>query len=242
MAEFLAVALSAAVGGFVQSVTGFGAAVVMMTVFPRYFGMTVAPSVSTGVCLGLSLALAVRFRWHLKLRLILLPTALYTVSSLLAIRWIGAMDLRRLTVAFGIFLILLGGWLLLPRRGREFRVTLPFTIGCSLLAGVCGGLFSISGPIMAVYFLAATEGREEYLGNMQTHFAFNNAMSLAARTASGYFGWGLLPVTLLGIGGMVLGQKLGLRVGGKLNAGQLRKVVYGYVLLSGIVTVIRNLG
>ena len=121
MAEFLAVALSAAVGGFVQSVTGFGAAVVMMTVFPRYFGMTVAPSVSTGVCLGLSLALAVRFRRHLKLRLILLPTALYTVSSLLAIRWIGAMDLRRLTVAFGIFLILLGGWLLLPARGREFR-------------------------------------------------------------------------------------------------------------------------
>ena len=52
MAEFLAVALSAAVGGFVQSVTGFGAAVVMMTVFPRYFGMTVAPSVSTGVAWG----------------------------------------------------------------------------------------------------------------------------------------------------------------------------------------------
>lgn len=50
------------------------------------------------------------------------------------------------------------------------------------------------------------------------------------------------PVTLLGIGGMVLGQKLGLRVGGKLNAGQLRKAVYGYVLLSGIVTVVRNLG
>ena len=241
MAEFLAVALSAAVGGFVQSVTGFGAAVVMMTVFPRYFGMTVAPSVSTGVCLGLSLALAVRFRRHLKLRLILLPTALYTVSSLLAIRWIGAMDLRRLTVAFGIFLFPPGGWLLLPRRGREFRVTLPFTIGCSLLAGVCGGLFSISGPIMAVYFLAATEGREEYLGNMQTHFLFNNCISAAARAASGLFPLSLVPMTLLGIAGVVCGQKLGLAVGKKLNAEQMKKLVYLYVMVSGAVTVVRNL-
>lgn len=33
---YLAVALSAALGGFVQSITGFGAAVVMMTILPYF--------------------------------------------------------------------------------------------------------------------------------------------------------------------------------------------------------------
>lgn len=41
---YLAVALSAALGGFVQSITGFGAAVVMMTILPYFFTMAVAPS------------------------------------------------------------------------------------------------------------------------------------------------------------------------------------------------------
>ena len=49
---YLAVALSAALGGFVQSITGFGAAVVMMTILPYFFTMVVAPSVSTSSASG----------------------------------------------------------------------------------------------------------------------------------------------------------------------------------------------
>ena len=59
---YLAVALSAALGGFVQSITGFGAAVVMMTILPYFFTMVVAPSVSTSICLGLTVTLAWKLR------------------------------------------------------------------------------------------------------------------------------------------------------------------------------------
>ena len=61
---YLAVALSAALGGFVQSITGFGAAVVMMTILPYFFTMAVAPSVSTSICLGLTVTLAWKLRNH----------------------------------------------------------------------------------------------------------------------------------------------------------------------------------
>ena len=59
---YLAVALSAALGGFVHSITGFGAAVVMMTILPYFFTMAVAPSVSTSICLGLTVTLAWKLR------------------------------------------------------------------------------------------------------------------------------------------------------------------------------------
>ena len=59
---YLAVTLSAALGGFVQSITGFGAAVVMMTILPYFFTMAVAPSVSTSICLGLTVTLAWKLR------------------------------------------------------------------------------------------------------------------------------------------------------------------------------------
>ena len=105
---YLAVALSAALGGFVQSITGFGAAVVMMTILPYFFTMAVAPSVSTSICLGLTVTLAWKLRKSIDLKLTLPPTLLYAAASVTAIRFIGSMDLRVMTMVFGAFLMLLG--------------------------------------------------------------------------------------------------------------------------------------
>ena len=87
---YLAVALSAALGGFVQSITGFGAAVVMMTILPYFFTMAVAPSVSTSICLGLTVTLAWKLRKSIDLKLTLPPTLLYAAASVTAIRFIGS--------------------------------------------------------------------------------------------------------------------------------------------------------
>ena len=173
---YLAVALSAALGGFVQSITGFGAAVVMMTILPYFFTMEVAPSVSTSICLGLTVTLAWKLRKSIDLKLTLPPTLLYAAASVTAIRFIGSMDLRVMTMVFGAFLMLLGAYLLLTEKKAAIRVTLD-----------------------------------------------------------------LLPLTLLGVAGVVCGQRFGLKLGGKLNAVQLRRLVYAYVILSGAATVVQHL-
>ena len=119
---YLAVALSAALGGFVQSITGFGAAVVMMTILPYFFTMAVAPSVSTSICLGLTVTLAWKLRKSIDLKLTLPPTLLYAAASVTAIRFIGSMDLRVMTMVFGAFLMLLGAYLLLTEKKALHRL------------------------------------------------------------------------------------------------------------------------
>lgn len=238
---YLAVLSGAALGGFVQSITGFGAAVVMMTILPHFFNMAVAPSISTSICLGLSITLAWRLRKKINLRLTLPPTLLYAVASVSAIHFIGAIDLRLLTVLFGVFLMLLGGALLLTGNRGPLRVTPLVTVVCGLLAGACGGLFSIGGPIMALYYLAVTDDHESYLANAQANFAFNNITSISARIAGGYYTLDFLPLTLLGVVGVVCGQRFGLKLGSRLNAEQLRRLVYAYVVFSGALTVAQQL-
>lgn len=237
---YLAVAAGAALGGFIQSITGFGTAVMLMTILPHFFDMTLAPSISTTVCLGLSATLAWRFRHHIDARICLLPTVLYAVAGLVMIHLIGAMDLRFLTILFGAFLIALGGFMLL-RGNRSVRVTPALSVVCGIAGGISGGLFSIGGPIMAVYYLAATDDRESYIANAQINFAVTNVTSLSMRIANGYYSWSLLPLSLLGIAGVVLGEKLGLKLGDRLNAAQLRLVVYCYVILSGVITIVQQL-
>ena len=142
---YLAVALSAALGGFVQSITGFGAAVVMMTILPYFFTMAVAPSVSTSICLRLTVTLAWKLRKSIDLKLTLPPTLLYAAASVTAIRFIGSMDLRVMTMVFGAFLMLLGAYLLLTEKKAAIRVTPVVTVVCGLLAGVCGDCFPSAG-------------------------------------------------------------------------------------------------
>lgn len=213
----------------------------MMTILPYFFTMAVAPSVSTSICLGLTVTLAWKLRKSIDLKLTLPPTLLYAAASVTAIRFIGSMDLRVMTMVFGAFLMLLGAYLLLTEKKAAIRVTPVVTVVCGLLAGVCGGLFSIGGPIMAIYYLAATDSRESYLANAQANFAVNNVTSITTRVLSGYYTLDLLPLTLLGVAGVVCGQRFGLKLGGKLNAVQLRRLVYAYVILSGAVTVVQHL-
>ena len=94
---------------------------------------------------------------------------------------------------------------------------------------------------MAVYYLAVTKDREEYLANAQANFAVNNVTSITTRILNGYYTLDLLPLTLLGIAGVVCGQRFGLNLGSRLNADQLRRVVYAYVIFSGAVTVVQQL-
>ena len=66
-----AVFLSAAVAGLIQSVTGFGAAVMMMLVVPYFLDMIRAPALVSTVALGLSVVLAWRFRRYVEWKLTL---------------------------------------------------------------------------------------------------------------------------------------------------------------------------
>jgi len=238
---WVAVALGAAIGGFIQSVTGFGLAVFLMTVLPYFFSMLIAPSVSTSICFFLTVSIAWKFRKKIKLSVMLLPTICYNLASVMVIRLLGDMDLRMLTMAFGAFLVLLGGYFLLFAKDKDVHFTVPLTILFALLAGTCGGLFSIGGPFMAIYFLTATKDREEYLANIQSHFFAGNIVNMAARISAGYYTVNLIPYTLIGIVGVLCGKKFGLKLGSKLNANRLRVIVYGYVLLSGVITIVQQL-
>ena len=55
---WLIVALTAAAAGTVQTVTGFGAAVVLMLVLPHLFGVVTASALSMSICIALTASLA----------------------------------------------------------------------------------------------------------------------------------------------------------------------------------------
>jgi len=236
-----ALVVGAFLGGFIQPITGFGSALILVLFLSPFYSMTLAPSLAAGISIGLCAPMVWRSRKSIDWRGALLPVAVYTVVSVLVIRMLGSFDLKLLTMVFGAFLVVLSVYYLFFAKKVSVRPSRMAALACSAFSGITGGLFSVGGPLMALYFVASTENRETYVGNLQLLFTVTNIASVVMRAASGLYPVSLLPVTLLGAAAIIAGERVGARVSTRVNASNIKTVVYIGVGVSGVLTLVEQL-
>lgn len=239
--SYLVVTAAAVGAGIIQTVTGFGAGIFTMLVIPYFFDMIAAPALSSAICLGLSVSLAWKFRKQINWKTCIPPTLLYTVFSVASIRMVKNIDLDLLTLVFGVFLVVLSVWFLAFSTRVSFQANWKTSLVCSPISGVCSGLFGIGGPLMAIYFVSASRDKEEYIATSQLLFAVTGAVNLGTRVLNGIYTLDLLPITVLGFVGITVGKKIGLKILHLLDGEKMKKLVYAYVGISGILTVVQQL-
>lgn len=238
---YLIVALLAFLAGLVQTITGFGAGIVMMAGLPYLFPIAEAPSLSTIVCLALSGTLFFRLRKFVEWKKVLLPWLCFNVFSLTAVRFLPTLNLHGLTIAFGIFLIVVAVYLLFFEEKMSFQPTVTVSLLFGAISGVCNGFFGIGGPLMALYYLKVAEDRKSYLADLQFFFFSSGILSLLMRIASGLVPLRFLAYAPIGIIAILLGKKLGLKVSEKIDAKTFRRLVCIVTGLSGVITLIQQL-
>ena len=94
-----------AVSGVVQSVTGFGSAILIMMVMPHFFNMLQAPAITSSITLGITAGLAWHYRKQIDLRVMILPTVIYELGSVVTLLVAGNLDLDVIGTSFVLFLI-----------------------------------------------------------------------------------------------------------------------------------------
>jgi len=235
---YLAVLIATALSGLVQSVTGFGAGVVMLMVFPRFLDMLHAPALSTAIVMGSAATIAWKFRKQADLRLVLPVAAAYLCLSTTSITAAKHLDLELLSMAFGVFLILLSIYYLRFSKSITLRPTPAAAILCGAASGLCGGLFGVGGPLLSLYLLAASDGKQSYIANIQTVFFITNTTNTITRVCNGIYTAELLPLTLLGLAGISIGNVCGLRVLDRIDIQRMKTIVYLFVGVSGALNVL----
>ena len=228
----------AILAGAVQTITGFGAAVVLMLVLPRFFDMVTAPAVSSAIAMGISISLVWKLRKHIKLQICLLPTAVYLLCSVLGILIAKRVHLEYLSVAFGVFLIALSVYFFVFSEKIKIQASWKMAVVCAMISGFTAGLFGIGGPLMAAYYISAIDDKKTYIASLQFMFAFTNVTNLFVRIFNGIFTANLLPVVLLGMLGVTIGKTGGLRILDKVHPGKIKKLVYAFVGVSGLLSLL----
>lgn len=222
--------------GFVQSAAGFGAAVIIMALFPFFFSLTDAATLSNVITMWLAAAVFWRYRKHVLLRELLLPALIYGVVSTLAIGLCRQADVRMLKRWFGVFLIALSLYFLLISGRFQLKRGTAASSVCAVISGITGGLFAIGGPPLSLYYVSVMPDKESYLGTLNALLLITVVMNVAARLFGGFYHTEQIPYLLLGSAAILCGSVLGGKLIERLSMETMKKGVYLLMLVSGVYT------
>lgn len=235
--DLLLVFLPALGGGIIQTTTGFGFGLFVMMFYPLFLPVTEASALSSTMSLLLALTLTIRLRRHLRLKELLFPLGVDLAFGLASAAAAAYIDLSMLKAVLGIFLVLMALYLIFLSGRFAVRPNKKSAFVCCALGGLSSGFFGIGGPPILPYFLAAY-GNEKltYIVSLQLVFAVTGMSNTVVRIVNGIYTLRVLLLAIPGIAAMFIGQAIGLRIVDKINARQLKKIVYVVLGLSGILT------
>lgn len=162
----------------------------------------------------------------------------FCITSFFAIKFVSSTDNRILEIILGSVLICLAAYFLLFSNKNSVTPTLKWQIPLGSLSGIMGGLFGMHGPAAVAYFLPSEKTKESYLAIAQAYFVITNIYMSIIRAGNGFVtsdvGYGLL----WALPGIVVGIFLGKKVFDKVNSDLLKKIIYIYMIVAGIIQII----
>ena len=110
---------------------------------------------------------------------------------------------------------------------------------CGFLSGITASFFGVGGPFLAVYLIGASRSKESYTANMQFIFLITNVIIFVNKAMKGLFSLQLVPITVAGILGVLLGQWFGTKLTDRLDIDKMKMVVYVFIGISGLITIMQ---
>lgn len=226
-------------GAFIQRVSGFGFGIFAMTILPyalpTYGEATTLSSMLASVT---SAIIMVRMFKLIAWRKLLPILVTFLVVSYFSIMFVASASDGLLKKILGAILILVSIYFFFFSDRVKLKPTLWVQVGMGVISGVMGGLFSMQGPPAVLYFLACTEKKEEYLVLAQTYFVLGNVMMTLFRAQSGFVTGAVLHAWCYGLAAVLLGTWIGSKVFHRISASMLRKIIYAYMAVSGVVAMV----
>ena len=225
--------LIALAGSFVQSATGFGYAVTVMALWPLLLPYRTALVVELLSSMALCVAIAARYRPFINWRQLIAPCAASLVTNWLGLQIMAGSPESVLRRLLGGALMALAVYFIFFSEKLRLRPTLAAGIVAGGVAGLSAGMFSIGGPPIVVYYLAAFEDKKEYTAATQMYFILTSLWLVAQHLWMGNVDGLALQCTGAALAGLAVGTAAGLAVFKALPLERIKKLVYAFMLVMG---------
>lgn len=234
------VILVATVGSTIQRVTGFGFGIFAMLFLTRIITVYGEANALSGLLsftstLIVALSHAKKVDW----KNLLFPCIGFAVISVPSILLMKKLDNRVLLIMLGAALILLSGYMFFFSSKIKIKPS-PFTgLAAGGFSGILGGIFSMGGPPVVIYFMQSEgDDKDRYLATIQMYFLLSNVYGTTVKAINGFITKEVLILAAFGTVGMIAGIFIGKLIFKKLRVDILRRVVYCFMAVAGVVNIV----
>lgn len=218
---------------FIQSVAGFGVALVSMAILPGLVGVKVAAPLVALVALTIEIILLWRYKAALNLRAIWQVV----IASLFGVPF-GIFALRSLEE--GVILFALGIVVASYAVYGLLNLKLPklahptWAYGLGFIAGMLGGAYNTSGPPVIIYGASRGWLPSEFKGNLQGFFLINSLVIVFSHAFAQSFTQGIWRLYVLSIPAVAIGLLAGYFMDRYIDAEVFRKIVLILLIVMGV--------
>ena len=224
---------------FVQRVSGFGFGIIAMAVFtyllPSY-GEATALSGMLGALT--SVITAIRLRREVPWKKLLPILLTFLLVSFFAVGFVSRADSGPMKKVLGAVLICVSLYFFFLSERIRIRPGLGMQLGMGTLSGVMGGLFAMQGPPAVIYFISSAGSNREYIAMTQWYFFVGNVMMTVYRAGEGLVTRTVMLDWLVCVPAVMAGIFVGGLVSGRIKIKLLRKIVYAFLAVSGLISLL----
>lgn len=240
--DILLIFLLTIVASFIQRTTGFGFGIFMMTMLP-FLMPSYAEATTLSGLLSITTSLFVTIKmWRLiswkRLWLILLTFIVISAVCIRVLAHIGGSSFRPV---LGGILIAASLYFLFLNSKINIRPTKLSQLVTGSISGAMGGFFGMQGPPAVLYFISSEPDRDRYMAIVSAYFVFGNTAMTLVRAGNGFLTSLVVKYFAICIIAVALGVFLGNIASKHIPVKVFRKVVYGYIGVSGMIVILTTL-
>ena len=216
-----------------QTVAGFGAPLINMPFMIEWLGVHVATPVSSFVGLITSIIVLIYYRDDFSLRSVvnlLIPSILGVPVGVYALN---VLDVGLIQIVLGVIVLIFALYsIFTPSMPTLKHPRWAYLFG--FIAGITGGAFNITGPIIVIYAAFQRWLPGEFRSNLQGYYAVTNTFILISHWADGNLTPLFWQASLWAIPGMLLAIVCGIYLGKWINVKRFRQLILILLIVSGI--------
>ena len=233
MPELLPFLLLIFAAAFLQTLSGFGFALIVMPVAVAMMGIDTAVPIVALTALILYTFNLIRYRQSLNLAVLKRLGIAVIIGVPVGILFIA--NLPETMIRFLLGLLLIGYALYVLFAPQVTAVTSPkWGVVAGFFAGCLGGAYNVPGPPLVVYGSASQWPKDEFRATLQSIFFIQGCFVVLGHTLAGNLTISTAMISLTTIPVLILGILVGLRFDQKVSQQKFRTLIAVMILILGV--------
>ncbi len=234
MLELALITLGWCVGGLVNGIAGFGAAMIAMPIIAPFIDLSLAVPSCTMIVLTLNCHVGWTFRKHIEwqyVKGIFIGAVPGVILSVFALQYLSESALK---IGMGLFVFFYALWSLFADKGGKRAINPAWGYLSGILSSTLGMAFGFNGPPLAAYIAYSGCSAKAVKGLLGAGFIITGIFIVGAKGLTGQIDSQVMVIYLAATPAVILGSKVGIWLSTFLNEYSYRKILFVSLVCMGL--------